>query len=82
MRTRIAAAVLAALTVTGITAATIATTGYVSPAPRTIVQAEPEPLCPSLRAMCAPTPPAPVGLTDEQRAVIADEYTRGWGEVR
>ncbi len=96
MRTRIAAAVFAALTVTGITAATL-TIGDVSPTPRVIVQAEP-PLCPSLLAMCAPTPPEPEGqhgdgwcrgsyieaceLTDEQRKVIADEYTRGFEAVR
>lgn len=78
--TRIAALVFAALTVTGITAATL-TIGDVSPAPRVIVQAEPVG-CPSLMAMCAPTPPEPVGMSDEEKARIADEYTRALEEVK
>lgn len=86
MRTRIAAFAIAALTVTGITAATVTTTGDVTP--RTVIQAEPVG-CPSLMAMCAPTPPAPAGLTDEQRAAdkarldaLADDYARAFEEVK
>lgn len=83
MRTRTAAAALvfATFAITGITATL--TTGDVSPTPRVIVQAEPVG-CPSLMAMCAPTPPAPVGLTEPPVIVQGDdpqvrhEHGDGW----
>lgn len=52
------------------------------PASRTVVQAAPaEPLCPELLAMCAPIPPAPQGMTAEERQNLGDVYTAAWDEI-
>ena len=55
--------------------------GVTSPAPRTVIMAEPEPCpYPYPMAICAPEPPAP--MTDEEREGLADEYAQAWEEVK
>lgn len=59
--------------------------GVTSPAPRTVVMAEPpaEPCpYPYPMAICAPIPPAPLdAMTDEEREAAASEYTKAWNGI-
>lgn len=80
--THFAALTLSALAViTGVSAAV--TTWDVTP--RTVI-AEPAPAdepCPYPYpdARCAPEPPAPAGMTDEEGADMAAEYSAAWAEI-
>ncbi|ORA54179.1 hypothetical protein [Mycobacteroides franklinii] len=74
MPVRLALAALLVLIGTSATATLTTTT----PAPRTVVQADE---CPKPVAACAPIPPAPQGMTDEERRALGDVYTRAWNEV-
>lgn len=86
--TTLAAAALTALTLVSLGTTDPRQTGQSVTSPhRTVIQAAPsEPLCPEMKARCAPIPPAPmtrmtVEVPDVPKTEIADEYAQAWEEV-
>ncbi|CPW95060.1 hypothetical protein [Mycobacteroides abscessus] len=93
MKTRTTAAAATLTALTALTGAgilvhqgtTVTGQGVTSPAPRTVVMAEPEPCpFPYPAAICAPIPPKPLDVDvpeDEPLDEVAAEYTAAWNEI-